>query len=66
MSVSAAAVAASLVEGSATAMAIGRELRDIAGVKFTRIAQGVSAGADMEYADPVTLTSAISGRLLVT
>ena len=32
------------------------------GVKVTRIAHGVPVGADLEYADEVTLSRAMEGR----
>jgi recombination protein RecR len=32
------------------------------GVKVTRLAQGVSIGAELEYADEVTLSKALSDR----
>lgn len=49
------------VEGEATAMYIARILKPL-GVKVSRIAQGVSMGSDIEYADEVTLTKAIADR----
>lgn len=49
------------VEGEATAMYIARLLKPL-GVKVSRIAQGVSMGSDIEYADEVTLTKAIADR----
>lgn len=49
------------LEGEATAMYISRLVKPL-GVKTTRIAQGVQAGADLEYADDVTLTRALEGR----
>lgn len=49
------------VEGEATAMYISRLLKPI-GVKVTRLAYGVPMGADLEYADEVTLFRAIEGR----
>ncbi len=33
-----------------------------AGVKVTRIATGVPAGSDIEYADEVTMSRAMEGR----
>ena len=47
--------------GNATAMFIARHLIP-AGVKVTRLASGLPAGGDLEYADEVTLGRAISGR----
>ncbi len=32
------------------------------GIKVTRLAQGLSVGGDLEYADKVTLSKAIAGR----
>lgn len=49
------------VEGDATALYISRLLKPF-GVKVTRIAQGVSAGTDLEFADAVTLTKALDSR----
>ncbi|MBO5312738.1 MAG: recombination protein RecR [Clostridia bacterium] len=49
------------VEGEATAMYISRILKPL-GVKVTRIANGLPVGADLEYADAVTLFRAIQGR----
>ncbi len=48
-------------EGDATAMYISRQLRD-EDIKVTRLAQGLPAGGDLEYADEVTLSRALSGR----
>ena len=49
------------VEGEATAVYIARLLKPM-GVKVTRIAQGVSMGSEIEYADEVTLSRALSSR----
>jgi len=49
------------VEGEATAMYIARLIKPF-GVKITRIAHGLPVGADLEYADEVTLTKALEGR----
>jgi recombination protein RecR len=50
-------------EGEATAGYLAHELRKAnAGVKVTRIATGVPAGSDIEYADEVTMTRALEGR----
>ena len=49
------------VEGEATAMYISRLLKPL-GVKVTRLAYGVPVGADLEYADEITLTRALEGR----
>ncbi len=52
------------VEGEATAMYIGRLLKPM-GIKVTRLAYGVPVGADLEYADEVTLSRALQGRSLL-
>lgn len=52
------------VEGEATAMYISRLLKPL-GVKVTRLAYGVPVGADLEYADEVTLSRAIEGRSII-
>ena len=49
------------VEGETTAMYITRLLKPL-GIKVTRLAYGVPVGADLEYADEVTLFRAIEGR----
>lgn len=49
------------VEGEATAMYIAGLLKPL-GIKVTRIASGLPVGADLEYADEVTLSRAIEGR----
>ncbi|MCU1223286.1 MAG: recombination protein RecR [Edaphobacter sp.] len=50
-------------EGEATAGYLALELRKInSAVKVTRIATGVPAGSDIEYADEVTITRAMEGR----
>lgn len=49
------------VEGEATAMYIARLLKPL-GVKVTRLAQGISMGSDIEYADEVTLSRALELR----
>ncbi|MBE7075574.1 MAG: recombination protein RecR [Clostridiales bacterium] len=49
------------VEGDATAMYIAKILKPL-GVKVTRLAQGISMGSDIEFADEVTLSRAISDR----
>lgn len=49
------------VEGEATAMYLSRLLKPL-GVRVTRLAYGVPVGADLEYADEVTLFRAIEGR----
>lgn len=52
------------VEGEATAMYLSKLLKPI-GVKVTRLAYGVPVGADLEYADEVTLMRALEGRNLI-
>jgi recombination protein RecR len=49
------------VEGEATAVYISRMVRN-SPVKVTRIATGIPAGSDIEYADEVTMAKAIEGR----
>jgi recombination protein RecR len=49
------------LEGEATAHWLAGALRGHA-VKITRIATGVPAGSDIEYADEVTMTRAMEGR----
>jgi recombination protein RecR len=49
------------LEGETTAMYIAKHLKDL-DVKITRIARGLPIGGELEYADEVTLTSALEGR----
>lgn len=49
------------VEGETTAMYLTKLLRPM-GVKCTRLAYGVPVGADLEYADEITLARALDGR----
>ena len=49
------------VEGEATAMYISRLVKP-SGITTTRIAHGLPVGADLEYADEVTLSRALEGR----
>jgi recombination protein RecR len=49
------------VEGEATALYLTRLLKPL-GVRVSRIAQGIPTGADLEYADQVTLARALAGR----
>ena len=51
----------SSVEGEATAMYIAKLLAPFE-IKVSRLAYGIPVGADLEYADEVTLNRALSGR----
>ena len=48
-------------EGEATSFYLTRLLKPL-GVKLTRIAFGLPVGADMDYADPATLSKSLEGR----
>ncbi len=48
-------------EGETTAFYIQKLLKPL-GVKVTRIATGIPVGADLEYADEITLARALKGR----
>jgi recombination protein RecR len=48
-------------EGEATALYLAKLLKPL-GVKVTRIAHGLPVGADLEYADVVTVGRALEGR----
>ncbi len=54
------------MEGEATSMYITRQIRQLTGdehtIKVTRLAHGLPVGADIEYADEVTLSRALEGR----
>jgi recombination protein RecR len=49
------------VEGETTATYLSGQLRR-AGLKVTRIATGIPAGSDIEYADEITMLKAMEGR----
>lgn len=49
------------LEGDATAMYLHQQLLPL-GMRVTRLARGLPMGGDMEYADPGTLSRALSGR----
>lgn len=49
------------VEGEATAVYLAKVLKPL-GVRVTRIAMGVPVGADLEWADEVTMAKALEGR----
>lgn len=49
------------MEGEATAMYLQRLIKPL-GVKITRIARGIPIGAEIEYADEVTVRRAFEGR----
>ncbi|HET9183041.1 MAG TPA: recombination mediator RecR [Candidatus Angelobacter sp.] len=49
------------IEGEATAVHLTHIIKP-SGVKVTRIATGIPAGSDIEYADEVTMLKAIEGR----
>ena len=52
------------VEGDVTAMYISKLLEPL-GIKVTRLAQGVSMGSELEFADEVTLTRAMESRVKI-
>jgi recombination protein RecR len=49
------------LEGEATAMYIAQQVAPL-GIRVTRLARGLPIGADLEYADEVTLAQALEGR----
>jgi recombination protein RecR len=51
------------MEGEATAMYIAKQLKLLnTDLKVSRIGRGLPVGADLEYADDVTLQRAMEGR----
>jgi len=54
------------MEGEATAMYINKQIRQMTEdgqqIKITRIGRGLPVGADIEYADEITLQRAMEGR----
>lgn len=51
-------------EGEATAMYLAKTLKPL-GIAVTRIARGLPMGGDLEYADEMTLSKSLSGRMRV-
>ncbi len=49
-------------EGEATAIYLSKLIKPL-GIKVTRIARGLPAGGDLEYADQTTLANALEGRV---
>lgn len=49
------------VEGEATSMYLAKLIKPL-GIKVTRLAQGISIGSELQYADEVTLTMALKNR----
>ena len=49
------------LEGEATSMYLSRLIGPL-GLRVTRLARGLPAGGDLEYADDLTLTRALEGR----
>lgn len=51
------------MEGEATAMYLVKQIRkNDKDIKITRLGQGLPIGADLEYADEITLSRALEGR----
>ena len=51
------------MEGEATSMFLTKQLKvKSEKLKITRLGMGIPTGADLEYADEVTLTQALEGR----
>ncbi|MBU2028400.1 recombination mediator RecR [Patescibacteria group bacterium] len=48
-------------EGDTTALYLKNQIKNLP-VKITRLARGLSTGGDIEYADEITLSSALSNR----
>lgn len=51
-------------EGEATALYLEKLIKPLE-IKVTRIARGLPVGGDLEYADEVTLTRALEGRVVL-
>ena len=49
-------------EGEATALYLARLIKPLE-IKISRIARGLPVGADLEYADEITLSRAFEGRI---
>ncbi|MFQ5752567.1 MAG: recombination mediator RecR [bacterium] len=51
-------------EGEATALYLEKLIKPL-NVKVSRIARGIPVGSDIEYADEITLTRALEGRIVL-
>ncbi len=49
-------------EGEATAIYLSKLIKPL-GIRVTRIARGLPAGGDLEYADQITISNALEGRV---
>jgi recombination protein RecR len=49
-------------EGDATSLYLKRKIQTLEGVRITRLGRGLSTGADLEYADELTLSEALTNR----
>jgi recombination protein RecR len=49
-------------EGDATSLYLKRKIQILDGVKITRLGRGLSTGADLEYADELTISEALTNR----
>jgi len=49
------------VEGEATAIYLNKLIKPL-GIRVTRLASGLPAGGDLEYADDITISRALGGR----
>ncbi len=50
------------MEGETTALFISQQIKEKPGVQVTKIARGLPMGGNIEFADEVTLSNALSGR----
>lgn len=53
------------VEGDTTAFFLTREIAPL-GIQISRLASGLPVGGDLEYADRLTLTRSLKGRITIT
>jgi recombination protein RecR len=50
------------LDGETTSLYLAKLIKAHSGIKITRLARGLPMGADLEYADEITLENAITGR----
>ncbi len=53
------------MEGETTALFITQELKKQSNIQITKIARGLPIGGNIEFADEVTLTNALAGRIQI-
>lgn len=54
------------LEGETTSLYILNTLKDVKGVKVSRLAHGIPIGTDLEYLDDMTISQSLQGRITIS